>query len=300
MNPIESYLDNIFLGLPKTAEVAQARRRIQESMEEKYDTLRSQGRSESEALGTVVAEFGSVSELLGELGQPIEDAAPAPVRNTFPEEEYRRFQRRFGIAIATGVCLCILGVILGGTADSLGLGNWVPALFFTPIAIGVFLFIYFGVQEERYDELKKVFRWGGHQGAVYDDRDGSYKGKNRVAEAVNSMIMMLATVVFLVAGLVYGLWHPAWVVFPVGGILCGMVSILGGVWGDGRGPEPDRRADRESPVIEAVNGVIMLLMVVVFLVIGVNTGIWHPTWVVFPIGGIFCGMVSIIGGIWRR
>lgn len=303
MNPIEIYLDNIFAGLPKTDEAARARRRIQESMEEKYDTLRSQGRSEAEALGTVVAEFGSVSELLGELGQAME--VPTPTRQVFPQEEYHRFRSKFGIGIAAGVCLCILGVILGGTADSMGLGNWVPALFFAPIAAGASLFIYLGIQEERYNELKKVCGWGQYQGMSYGPVS-SYSGKSQVAEAINGIIMLLATVVFLVTGLVYGLWHPAWVAFPVGGILCGMVSILAGVWGSSRSPQDYNSAqhqgdwDRKNPVVEAINGLIMMMATVVFLVAGFSAGLWHPTWVVFPVGGILCGMVSIIGGIWQR
>ncbi len=231
MNPIETYLDNIFWGLPRTDEMARARRRMQETMEEKYDALRGRGKSEAEALGTVVAEFGSVGELLRELGQTVDEGpAPQPV---FPEEEYRRFQRRFAIGIGVGVCLCILGIILGGTADSIGLAGMVPVLFFAPIAVGVFLFIYFGIQSERYDELKKMYGWGGYPRQMPEDGAGRSPGagrKNRVVEAVNGVIMMLATVVFLVAGFVWGLWHPGWVVFPVGGILCGMVSVIGDIW----------------------------------------------------------------------
>lgn len=39
-------------------------------------------------------------------------------------------------------------------------------------------------------------------------------------------IMLTATAVYLVLGFTQNLWHPGWVVFPIGGILCGIVESL--------------------------------------------------------------------------
>ncbi|NLF46835.1 MAG: hypothetical protein GX578_00790, partial [Clostridiales bacterium] len=39
-----------------------------------------------------------------------------------------------------------------------------------------------------------------------------------------SIIMLSATAIFLLLGFLGGYWHPAWVVFPLGGIMCGIVS----------------------------------------------------------------------------
>lgn len=40
------------------------------------------------------------------------------------------------------------------------------------------------------------------------------------------MIMLAATAIFLVLGFLKGLWHPGWIVFPVGGIVCGAVNVV--------------------------------------------------------------------------
>ena len=42
----------------------------------------------------------------------------------------------------------------------------------------------------------------------------------------SAVIMLTATVVFLLFGFLFGKWHPAWVAFPVGGILCGIVEAV--------------------------------------------------------------------------
>lgn len=51
--------------------------------------------------------------------------------------------------------------------------------------------------------------------------------RNKAYEKASSVIMLLATMVFLLLGFAFDLWHPGWVVFPVGGLLCGIASILG-------------------------------------------------------------------------
>lgn len=38
--------------------------------------------------------------------------------------------------------------------------------------------------------------------------------------------MLAATAIFLLLGFTRGLWHPGWVVFPIAGILCGIVDSL--------------------------------------------------------------------------
>lgn len=38
--------------------------------------------------------------------------------------------------------------------------------------------------------------------------------------------MLTATSVYMIIGFVWNLWHPGWIVFPVGGIICCIVSVL--------------------------------------------------------------------------
>ena len=40
------------------------------------------------------------------------------------------------------------------------------------------------------------------------------------------VIMLTATAFYLLAGFLWNLWHIGWVVYPAGGILCAIVSIL--------------------------------------------------------------------------
>lgn len=68
MNVINEYLDNMFKTLPDTPEVRRARIELAQMMEDKYTELIDEGKTENEAVGIVISEFGNLSELSDILG----------------------------------------------------------------------------------------------------------------------------------------------------------------------------------------------------------------------------------------
>lgn len=47
-------------------------------------------------------------------------------------------------------------------------------------------------------------------------------------------------------------------------------------------------------ISDAVCGILMLVSLLVFILVGIFAHIWHPTWIVIPCSGLVCGIVSII------
>lgn len=68
MNAINEYLDNMFKTFPDTPEVRRARMELAQMMEDKYTELIDEGKTENEAVGIVISEFGNLSELSDILG----------------------------------------------------------------------------------------------------------------------------------------------------------------------------------------------------------------------------------------
>lgn len=68
MEIIRNYLDTMFANLPNTPSVLRARDELWQMMEDKYTELISEGKTENEAVGTVISEFGNLSELAEALG----------------------------------------------------------------------------------------------------------------------------------------------------------------------------------------------------------------------------------------
>ena len=136
---------------------------------------------------------------------------------TFDSEERKNGQRTFTLGIVLGILLIFVGVIFVVIAGFLNV-EWLVyvavASMLALIGIAVYLFITAGIMYDLYMGENGPRKW--HE-----------KGKDP-AEAINGIIMTLATAVFLLLGIVWHLWHPGWVVFPIGGLLCGAVSA---VWG---------------------------------------------------------------------
>ncbi len=77
MNIIISYLDTMFSTYPHTPRLLEAKAELQGMMEDAYASLIAEGRSENEAIGQVIRDFGNLAEIAPELGIVAELAPPA-------------------------------------------------------------------------------------------------------------------------------------------------------------------------------------------------------------------------------
>lgn len=68
MDQIRNYIDAMFSSLPKTREIIEIKLNMLENMEEKFQELLKKGKSEDEAVGIVLKDFGNIEELKEELG----------------------------------------------------------------------------------------------------------------------------------------------------------------------------------------------------------------------------------------
>lgn len=124
------------------------------------------------------------------------------------KKEYNLFKTRFTYAIAFGVALCILGpVILLLSLMFLPESYIGISLLLSFIAVGVFLFVFFGIQKDSYEKLLRI---GEHSPIRVK--------ANQIQETVSSIVFPLATLYFLYQGFFHGNWDTAWVVFPIVGI----------------------------------------------------------------------------------
>ncbi|MEA5073363.1 MAG: permease prefix domain 1-containing protein, partial [Eubacterium aggregans] len=136
METLLNYLDNLFVSLPDTEDVRRAKADLQDSMEERYNELKAAGKSENEAIGTVISEFGNIDELKQlfspepepkpEPESPFEAQKekpdPQPTPETPPEDgpvvdiamadEYLEVSRKTDMMVGMGVFLCIVSPAL--------------------------------------------------------------------------------------------------------------------------------------------------------------------------------------------
>ena len=89
----------------------------------------------------------------------------------------------------------------------------VHGVFMLIVTAAASLLVYAGMQKKKY--------------SVNDYNDENVPGKDKkLIGRICGTIMMAAAIVFLLGGFLANAWNVSWVAFPVGGILCGIVSTL--------------------------------------------------------------------------
>jgi len=80
MDTIKTYLDNVFAAFKQTEQSIALKRDMLAGMEEKYVSLRQQGSNEHEAIGIIIANFGSIYEIAAALGEKPEGGIAMPAQ----------------------------------------------------------------------------------------------------------------------------------------------------------------------------------------------------------------------------
>ena len=168
METIKNYLENMFPHLPNTPEVQKAKYELYQMMEDKYNELISEGKSDNEAIGIVISEFGNLDELADSLGIKsfVNPSQAMPASKTLSRETAAAFLRdsaKQAYLTAFGVLLCIiasLGPIFSeciprslaspDASDAIGI-----TFLFLCVAVAVGFFIFSGSISSKWSYLKQ-------------------------------------------------------------------------------------------------------------------------------------------------
>ena len=320
MEAIKNYLDMMFANLPNTGSVLTAKEELLQMMEDKYTELIAEGKSENEAVGSVIAEFGNLSELAEALGveeevkqQEEKENAKGDVRVITADEAkgYILMRSRRAFTLALGIACFIVSVVCPIVGSSF-LPDSMEAIYvcglFAFIVAGIMLII-FGT----YDRKKWKFVHKQKCALSMDATKAVKEEKNRV-ESICNMWMVIGVVFCSTC------WFPAV-----------LSSNMGGEWGDCLGGaalfifvaigvffiinsstrmssfkdllelNPKGSVKREyenaeakekskvqytSPVAEAVMGVYWPTVTCIYLITSFITFKWGFTWIIWPLAAI--------------
>jgi len=168
MNTIRNYLDNMFLGLPDTEDVRRAKKELLAMMEDKYNELKNNGKTENEAIGIVISEFGNLDELADALGirQAFDNKSDINFVTYEEAEKYLEDSKNIAPKTGIGAFLCIMSptflLILLGLNESGFLQIKEERLVAAGlvfllglVAAGVSFFIRYSSKLEKYEYLQK-------------------------------------------------------------------------------------------------------------------------------------------------
>lgn len=150
------------------------------------------------------------------------------IEDFYSEEEKDDFHKKYITLITSGVVLVIVGliVVMGTEAinspkyigqSEINLEDLMSCVFLLCVTIAVILFVYAGTQSSKYN-IK-------HYNLMQDHNSQTYKNDKK-KELYCSSIMIIAIIIFLACGFIWDLWKIAWVVYPIFGVSCGLISNI--------------------------------------------------------------------------
>lgn len=323
MGTIQMYIDNLFQNLPKTQEVLKAREELLSMMEDKYNELKAEGKSENEAIGIVISEFGNIDELKEGLGiKSVSDNSEnngssvnlnkqeVTARKVTMDEAvaFIKDSYTFSIKIALGVVLCIISVVplivLNGflkenTAGAIGF-----TFMFIVIAIAVALFITSGLKQEKYNYLKKEKLELDYSTAKYvKDLKENYKNTFAVRITLGVILCIISAVPVILVGILFDK-SDFYSALSVGGLLIIVATavvlfITAGIKMDSykqllqeEDYTPQKKVENE--LVGKIAAIYWPLMVVIYLSWSFISMAWEKTWIIWPVAGV---MFAVIAGI---
>lgn len=180
-----------------------------------YDTLGLVALLCSVAIGVPFFIFNAMKLANFKLKHPQIDAR-------YPEDEIDQFNSKFITGIVMGIVILILGIatmILVQDMDIFPAADTTlpPAILLAFATIAVPILVFVGIRRGKYNlaEYNKPQTHANHKNEILIGK-------------ICGVIMLSATIIFCLLGFLGQLWEICWIVFPIGGILCGIVgTILG-------------------------------------------------------------------------
>lgn len=193
-----------------------------------YELLEGFGRTPEVVMDTVFFSIIIVAVLVlvtaGAKDEVYRRSHPV-IADFYTKEEKEKFAEKFPHRIAAGLGMILIGVLIAMNGGELPLRAGMREEFYYGIflflaAMGVGLLVHTGLGNAKYDVT-------GYN--KENNLENEWKKNGQKIGVWCGCIMILATILFFIAGFVFHLWNICWVAFPVGGMLCGMAAlILGG------------------------------------------------------------------------
>ena len=317
METILNYLETMFASLPQTSEVFRAKQELAAMMEDKYNELLAEGKSDNEAVGIVISEFGNLKELAEELGiQDIytEDEKKPEGRYVGDTEvrDYLSWTKRGSRGIGFGVMLCIFSpillILLAGmqeagmieVSDALVVALGVGVLLIL-VAVAVGFFIYYGISIEKYDYLKKENITMSEASFAYvrgmTGKIESMFLRNMIAGVTLCIVSVIPLIVIgaiyedndfyciVAVALLLFLIGIAVFLFITGGMEQAAVKAL---LQEGEYTTACKEANKMD---DKIGGIYWPIITAIYLLWSFVTGYWGITWIIWPIAGVLYAAV---------
>ncbi len=315
MNTIINYLDNMFLGLPNTEEVIRAKKELLAMMEDKYNELKDSGKTENEAIGIVISEFGNLDELAETLGikHALENKTDI-LQVTYEEAKYYIEDKIITAPkTALGVFLLIMSpvfllLLIGlkeltnvNVKEELFIAAGLAALI-AMVATGVSYFIRFSSKLEKYDYLEETvfeldYKTEQMVRGIMTQDEHSYKSAVSISVVgfiLSGLPVILTPLIFNIDGL-----SVISVAITLTMVAISTYNIIGKSAVNAACSVLLQQGEysvksKSNKTLQTVTKVYWLVITAIYLAYSFITFNWAMSWIIWPVAGVIFAAIKLI------
>lgn len=208
---IDNYIDVLFSDIPRSKKAAELKEELRANMNERYDDYIAQGESETQAYSQTVANIGDIDEML---------ASVTPDAQFKLEAQHYRTRSARNIGVAVGLYILGAAMVVGSAffnSENAPILAVFILLVLAAVATGLIIYTRMSTPRE-YQDFNR------------DDDDmrgidtSTPEGKR--FQNLLSLYWMVVTFGYLVWSFLTFDWHITWIVWPIAGVLSGILKVL--------------------------------------------------------------------------
>lgn len=320
MNVIDSYLDTLFSPYPDSHRLREARVELRAMMEDQQQALLEEGFTESQAVGKVIAEFGSLEEVApvlgidrelnagGTAGAPL-DAAPRLQRDQVEAyaERVRSSQWMTSLAVPAFVIspVPLLALIAASGNMTPEPETWAVAsglvVLLVIVSAAVLTLVLHGSRIADFEQIEEgrfTLTAPVRSFAEQVRRDNRRSYTRSMAAAIG--LWILSGIPVIISGLISSGQDD---VGPLYGVCLTLLLVALGLfihvragWSEHisstllqREEDVEMPENSTSPAIRVIAALYWPLAAAAYLIWSFSTGDWGITWLIWPVAGVLYG-----------
>ncbi len=215
-NKIKNYVDVLFSDIPRTNKAIEMKEEILANLNDKFEDLIKEGKSETQAYSIAVSGMGDIDEMLNEI-KPDEDFIVKAEKSTKKKAIADIVTMIFGV-------LAVISIILMGVVSELFSGTFLEDFIAVLGIIGFFVLaaIAAGIQIYIHTTMPK-----SHKDYYEMEHKKPQTNKEKKQfEGIMSIYWSIILLVYLLASFIFGIWHISWIIWPIAGVLSSIINTI--------------------------------------------------------------------------
>lgn len=204
------FINQLFLQTPDTAYVAELKEEMLVNLNDRYEDLLVQGKSQDEAYVIVTSSVGDLRELLSGLDESV-------VAITTKDLETRRKQSALITSIAVMMYIMCGVVVIGFSvfdSEVLAIMGVVIAIMIVAVATGLLIYDSQTKPEALKDKEKR------------SNTTNQQKKDDKIKELIESVLWLVTVAIYLSISFAFGIWHISWIIFLIAAAVQSVIELI--------------------------------------------------------------------------